>query len=154
MTGDFEMFKKILVPLDGSELAEAVLPQVRSIAQCTGAEIVLLRVATAPTYEYATPDAGMMEQVRQQITEEVAEYLGHVARGLKEQGFTVTAEVGRGPVADTILNCAEGLRVDLIAMSTHGRSGVARWLIGSVADRVVRASPVPVLLVRPAAARR
>jgi nucleotide-binding universal stress UspA family protein len=149
MTGDFEMFNKILVPLDGSELAEAVLPQVGSIARCTGASVILLRVLVEPSFEYAYPDPMLLEQVHQQVREDAQEYLDRMALQLKEQGFVVTVEMGRGPVAETILKCAEGMQADLIAMSTHGRSGMARWLLGSVADRVVHASPIPVLLVRP-----
>ncbi len=143
------MYKRILVPLDGSAFAEAILPHVRELALCTGAEIVLLRVAVRWMYDYAAPvplSAGVLPEESDQ---ESAAYLERVAGELREMGVRVTTEVCAGPVAETILEYAEGIHADLIAMSTHGRSGLARWFIGSVADKVVRAAKLPVLLARP-----
>jgi nucleotide-binding universal stress UspA family protein len=80
---------------------------------------------------------------------ESAIYLDRVAAELRAVGVKVTTETCAGPVAETILEYAEGIHADLIAMSTHGRSGLARWFIGSVADKVVRAARLPVLLARP-----
>ncbi len=143
------MYKKILVPLDGSPFAEAVLPHVRELAQCTGAEIVLLRVAMRWMYDYAMPAPLLPGTTLNESEQEPAAYLERVAADLRAAGFMVTTEVCAGPVAETILEYAEGIHVDLIAMSTHGRSGLARWFIGSVADKVVRAAKLPVLLARP-----
>ncbi len=143
------MYRKILVPLDGSEFAEASLPHVRALAECTGAEIILLRVVTQPIHAYTTPDPLLYRSVRQDTVAECATYLDEVASNLEAEGFKVTTETCTGPVAETILEFAQEVHADLIAMSTHGRSGLARWFIGSIADKVVRAATLPVLLARP-----
>ena len=146
------MYKHILVPLDGSELAEAVLPHVRSLSGCTGAEIALLRVLVYPVYEFMAADPNVALYTLTDSSELEAQantYLNQVARSLQEDGLNVTASVRGGLVADTILDYAQEVQADLIAMSTHGRGGLARWVIGSVADRIVQAAKVPVLLVRP-----
>jgi len=83
----------------------------------------------------------------------VREYLNQVAAGLKKEGIVAVTIVSRGEVSGEILDYAEKNQVDLIVMSTHGRSGVSRWLLGSVTDRVLRHSVVPVLVVSPAACR-
>ncbi len=146
------MYKKILVPLDGSPLAEAALPPVVELAQCTGAKIILLRVLLTPVYEYMRTDpvvATVTAEAREINRDEVQNYLEYMAAGLRQKGLTVETQVCEGPIADAILDYAESIHTDLIAMSTHGRSGLARWLIGSVADKVVHAATMPVLLVRP-----
>ncbi len=147
------MYKKILVPLDGSETSEAVLPHVAALAKCTGAKVVLLRVTTQPMYETVfgdtvvthtaplPPDAGERSHAEG--------YLQRVAFDNFEDSNDVSIEVCGGPIAETILDYAAGIDADVIAMSTHGRSGLARMVIGSVADEVVRRSHLPVLLVRP-----
>jgi nucleotide-binding universal stress UspA family protein len=150
------MYRKILVPLDGSDLAEAVLPHARALAQSVGAEIVLLRVLVPhipdrpPTIGQLFPDAIAKEAELAQ--QHVQEYLERVARPLQASGIHVSCEMRSGHVADAILDIADEIGVDLIAMSTHGRSGLSRWLIGSVANKVVHAAKAPVLLVRPAGA--
>jgi nucleotide-binding universal stress UspA family protein len=147
------MFKKILVPLDGSETSEAVLPHVVALANCTGAQVVLLRVVTQPMYETVFGDTLLSHTVP--LPEETGSrahaegYLQRVAFDFFHNSKNVTYEVTSGPVAETILDFAVGIEADLIAMSTHGRSGLARMVIGSVADEVVRRSHLPVLLVRP-----
>lgn len=143
------MYKKILVPLDGSEFAEAALPDVRSIAECTGAEIILMRVVTQPIHAYVAPDPLTYKSVQEDTTAECADYLEHLAADLTADGYKVTTETSTGPVAETIIEFAQGVGADLIAMSTHGRSGLARWFIGSTADKIVRAATLPVLLTRP-----
>lgn len=146
------MFKKILVPLDGSDLSEAVLDQVVDLAKCNHAEVVLLRVITQPVYEatYAevTPTAANSDQGAS-LRSHAEGYLQRVAFDFFPPTMPVTCEVSGGPVADTILDYAMGIGADLIAMSTHGRSGLARMVIGSVADEIVRRSHLPVLLVHP-----
>ncbi len=142
------MYKRILVPLDGSEFAEASLPHVRTLAKCTGAEIVLLRVVVRRMYEHAVPEP-IPAEFNHESEKESEAYLERVASELREAGLKVTTETCIGPVAEAILEYAEGIHADLIAMSTHGRSGLARWFIGSVADKVVRGSKLPVLLTRP-----
>ena len=143
------MFKKILVPLDGSELAEAVFPQVRALAEEAGGEIALLRVPVYPILDIPASNPDLISALYDEIDDAVLAYLARTAARLREGGLTVTAELRTGFVADTILAYAESIGADLIAMSTHGRSGLARWLIGSVAERVVQGARVPVLVIRP-----
>jgi nucleotide-binding universal stress UspA family protein len=143
--------QRILVPLDGSPTAEQVLPPVTAIAQALGAHIVLFRVpivfasgALIGEWAMALEGAfGTAEQI-------AAAYLERVAKGLQSQGVQVSVSTRTGAVAEAILEYAEGNRIDLIAMCTHGRTGVARWALGSVADRVLRAGHIPALLVRSA----
>jgi nucleotide-binding universal stress UspA family protein len=148
------MYKRILVPLDGSPLAEAALEHARQLAQCHGSEIVLLRVVISP-YTIVAPDLVLAGQgVDQEILQQqVEQYLQAQAGKLAEQGFTVHLVACQGPVAEAILEHARSLAVDVIVMSTHGRGGVSRWVYGSVADRVLQAAPCPVLLIRVGAAR-
>jgi nucleotide-binding universal stress UspA family protein len=144
------MYKKILVPLDGSELAEQVLPHVSQLAGCTGAEVVLLRVPSEPVYDYLVPDPEIAVEMRHDIETAAQVYLDEIAAEFRSMNLAVSTLVVWGaPVQDTIIEVARQIQADLIAMSTHGRSGVARLVIGSVADDVVRHAPVPVLLVRP-----
>ncbi len=143
------MYRKILVPLDGSELAEAILPQARMLAQCGGGEIVLLRVVSTIGLESLGVDAALARSAMEMVRAEAQQYLDRMAQYLKLKGVKASTALREGIVADMILDYAEANLVDLIAMSTHGRSGLGRWLIGSVADRVVRGAKVPVLLVRP-----
>ncbi len=140
------MYKRILIPLDGSEFAEAALPHACAIAACTGAELALLRVAVQPLYGSISTDPLLIPALRADTETEASAYLDRVADELRAAGFRVTAETCTGPVAETILDYAAGIRADLIVMSTHGRSGLARWFIGSVADKIVRGARLPVLL--------
>ena len=143
------MYRKILVPLDGSELSEAVIPQARMLAQCGGGEILLLRVIVAAPYDYFGADVALARSAADSMRTEAQQYLDRMAKYLKLNGVKVSTVLREGAVADSILEYAETNLVDLIAMSTHGRSGLGRWLIGSVADRVVHGATIPVLLVRP-----
>lgn len=137
------MFARILVPLDGSPLAEAILPEVVDLARHHGAEVLLLRVALVHTL----PGVDQTEaQVR--AVEEAEGYLAEVERRLAAQGVPVSGAVRYGRAVEEILDHAESKRADLIAMSTHGRSGIRRFMLGSVAEAVLRAAPVPVLLLR------
>ena len=140
------MYKKILVPLDGSELAEKALKHAHILARSLHAEIVLLRVVVFITQDF---DVIPMEgAVSDEAIADAKRYLERASAGLRRLGLKVTTRVKSGRVADTIIDYSEKHAVDLIVMSTHGRTGPARWLIGSVADRVVRGGHVPVLLVR------
>lgn len=137
------MFKKILVPLDGSALAEAVMPEVTELATSQGAEVVLLRVALAHT----PPGA---DQIEAQVyaVEEAERYLAEVESRFAGRGIKAGSAVRYGRAAEEILDHVETCGADLIAMATHGRSGIRRWVLGSVAETVLRAAPVPVLLLR------
>ena len=137
------MLSRILVPLDGSPLAEVVFSQVIELATLRKAEIVLLRVALAHTILGTDP---VEAQVR--VVEEAQAYLAKIEARLVAQGLAVKSVVRYGHAADEILDQARTGGTELIAMSTHGRGGVRRWVLGSVAETVVRHSPVPVLLVR------
>jgi nucleotide-binding universal stress UspA family protein len=152
--GGTSMYKRILVPLDGSPLAEAALSHAQQIAQCHDGEIVLLRVVVSP-YTIIAPDLVLAGQgVDQEILQQEAEqYLQAQARQLAAKGIAVHMVACLGPVAEAILDHARSLDADVIVMSTHGRGGVSRWVYGSVADRVLQAAPCPVLLIRAGAGR-
>lgn len=141
------MYKKILVPLDGSKTAEGVLPHAKALAYSEGAELVLLTVADNPM-DFVFSDPGIAERALEEQQARSKKYMAEVEGHLKAAGFKVSVILREGAVADSILRAAEELQVDVIAMSTHGRTGPARWLLGSVADRVVRSSKVPVMLIR------
>jgi nucleotide-binding universal stress UspA family protein len=143
------MYKKILVPLDGSDLAEAVLPHVESLAKANDAQVVIVRVALNPATEFAMTDPSIAGRMVETLESNAKEYLSEVCKRLMGQGLKVSMQIAEGPIADSILQVAADEKIDLIAMSTHGRSGVARWLIGSIADKVVRGANIPVLLIRP-----
>ena len=145
------MYKRIVVPLDGSKLAEEVLTHVRALASALGSEIILVRVTAYPSYEYLLADSSVASSLQTSLEGEAGEYLNGLAKSLREGGFQAQAEVITvgGPVADAIITFAHKVQADLIAMSTHGRTGPSRWFLGSVADRVVRGAGVPVLMIRP-----
>lgn len=141
--------RRILVPLDGSPMAEQILPSVTSVAQALSAQVVLFQVPIAyvtgwMTGEWYLPVQGVLDTAE----ENSHGYLQSVAGRLEEQGLEVTTSTSIGPVADCIVEYAEANDVDLVAMCTHGRTGLARWALGSVADRVLRAGSTPILLVR------
>ncbi|HLB13188.1 MAG TPA: universal stress protein [Dehalococcoidia bacterium] len=144
------MYKKILVTLDASKLAECVLPHVETLAAGTDAEVVLLSVGE-PTPEFLGDDPEhrvFVEQAVARLEVQVKDYLGRVAKELQAKGVKAKGEFIPGNPAEEILDYAKRNNIDLIAMATHGRSGVGRWVRGSVADKVLHSSPVPVLLVR------
>ena len=142
------MYKKILVPLDGSAVAEGVLPHAKSLAYSEGAELILLTVAANPAIDYLFSDPGIAETAVQEQVEKSKSYISTIEKELSTAGFKVSTLMRVGSVAEVILSVADELQVDVIAMSTHGRTGAARWLLGSVAERVVHNSNVPVLLIR------
>jgi len=145
------MYKKILVPLDGSELAECVLPHVESIAKGCGVEtVVLLRVIN--TYVPSAVEAYFPEDQKKEMDKkaEVAAgtYLDEIGARIKLDGVNLQKQTITGRPGDVIGEYASKNGVDLITIATHGRSGVSRWAWGSVADRLLRSSCVPVLMVR------
>jgi nucleotide-binding universal stress UspA family protein len=142
------MYQKMLVPLDGSELAECVLPHVKAIASgCQVKDVVLLRVVEP--LPPGTPPAVNFEVVEKAGVKAAQEYLGRTKARLAKEGLSVKTEVLIGRPAETIIDFAQRNNVDLIALATHGRSGIRRWVFGSVADRVVRSCSVPIVLIRP-----
>jgi nucleotide-binding universal stress UspA family protein len=184
------MYQKIMVPLDGSKLAESVLPHVEEIARgCGAGEVVLVSVTerlkvyrrsaeygggaaplspatgpmaasmlgtVAPTAGPILPPEGRstqpstarVPQVVGKKERQADRYLNRIARRLEKKGVQVRTEVLLGNPAEEIAHYAGHDGCDLIVMASHGRSGPSRWAYGSVADKVFRASPVPVLMVK------
>lgn len=172
------MYGKILLPLDGSKLAECALDHVRAIASGCGAqEVILLGVTQRiagrahteelgppiPTHvglwdlgadltgRVLTPPPSTRDQAPVSVgrhEEQAKEYLERTAKGLEANGLDVRTVVLAGNPAEQILRAAESAKVDLIIMASHGRSGPSRWAFGSVSDKVLRSSAIPVLMVR------
>jgi nucleotide-binding universal stress UspA family protein len=141
------MYKHVLIPLDGSPLAEQALPHAIAQARHSQAELILLRVVE-PFAHVRGMSLADLEQIRQQATAWAREYLERIAAGVREHGISVQMVITEGRSHTEITRCVEANQVDLIVLSTRGRSGFSRWLMGSVADRIVRGATVPVLLVR------
>lgn len=143
------MYKKILVPLDGSKTAEGVLPHVKALANVEGAEVFILNVAANLAQEFAFSDPSIAGYSVAEQEQKARDYVNKISERLQEEGFKkVTAEIREGSPANTILKTAEEVGADVIAMSTHGRSWPGKWLLGSVAERVVRHSKIPVMMIR------
>ena len=143
------MYERVLIPLDGSEPAEAILPCAERIAGPVDAEICLLRVVEPVTAvpglgtgEVAGPDALAARRL------EATRYLAEMVRRLEGRGLRVRTLVTLGVPEREILEVAKAEKADLIAMSTHGRRGLRRAVFGSVAEEVLRSAAVPVLLMR------
>lgn len=143
------MYKKILVPLDGSKDAESVLPYVEELAKTKGAEIVVLRVAANPALEFAFSDPGLAQEYIQKEFKTSQKYIAEIAFNVRTAGVRCYHIVDEGSVGEIILRTAERIHADLIAMSTHGLSGAKHWILGSVAERIIEHSTIPVLLIRP-----
>ncbi len=144
-------YKKILVCLDGSPLAEAALPHAQTLASDEDAEIVLLRVSADPAAEFSFSDPSLADNFIQELEADSLRYLQSVRGKLQKAGCRTSFLIRQGAIAETILQTASEIKADVIVMSTHGRSGIQRWLLGSVADRVVTHSHTPVMLIRPGA---
>lgn len=145
---------RVLVPLDGSPLAEQVLDAARSLAEATDGELVLLRVTSPPYLTTFAPDAPIIvidDQMLAAEREEATRYLDHIAAELREAGLRVeTMLVQHARPAQAILVAAANARVGTVAIATHGRGGLARLFLGSVADKVIRGGSRTTLVVRPA----
>jgi nucleotide-binding universal stress UspA family protein len=141
------MYKRILLPLDGSAFAEQALPHAVAHADRFRAELILLRVLDPlPRPPAAVP--GALQTAEDATMKFACEYLERLAADVQERGIRVHTATTVGRPHLQIIQYAETNRADLIVMSTRGQSGLSRWLMGSVADRVVRGANVPVLLVR------
>ncbi|MEX1018239.1 MAG: universal stress protein [Litorilinea sp.] len=144
------MYKMILVPLDGSERAERILPYVEDMASVRGSTIVFMQVVE-PAATMVTPydmvpyyDAELMER----WVEEAKQYLQQLQATFTEKGITTKGFVEQGPVVRTILEVAEREDVDLIALASHGRTGLGRVFYGSVAAGLLQQADRPMLLIR------
>ena len=142
-----DMYKRIVVPLDGSPLAEQALPHAVAQASQFGADLILLKVlAPLPEAVFSAPAAVLAAE---KMSAELAhDYLEDVAAGIREQGVAVQVAGIEGEPYVEIIRFTEEQGADMIVLSTRGHSGFSRWLMGSVADRVVRGATVPVLLVQ------
>lgn len=146
------MYQKIMVPLDGSELAETVLPRVESLStSCHPGGIILVRVVE-PIRLPATPGVGIgpesMQQIQNNQEMEARQYLAGIQERLGKSNIPAQAQVLFGSAAEALAVYAAENHVNLIVMATHGRSGVSRWVWGSVADRLLRSACAPVMVVR------
>jgi nucleotide-binding universal stress UspA family protein len=141
------MYKQILVPLDGSKLAEQVLPHAAVHAEQFGAEVVLLKVL-GPLPEPSMAGRGVVRSAEAASAQLAQAYLASVAAELRRQGLPTRTVTVEGKPYVEIIRFAEENEIDLIVMSTRGHSGLSRWLLGSVADRVARGATVPLLLVQ------
>lgn len=140
--------RRVLVPLDGSALAEAALDVVSSVFGEDVAELHLVRVSN-PVLWRGLPAARMGYYDDDRMRDASASYLRGVAGGLKDRGVRTLFEVREGIVSDAILEAAAEGEVDMVVMATHGRAGLQRVLMGSQAERVLRDAELPVMLVRP-----
>jgi len=152
------MYKKIMVPLDGSVLAECVLPHVDGfVSGCQVETVVFVRVVEPTHYSVISPTANpqfsktlqenakMMEEDEKSSAET---YLKGVVSRVKQGGLTYKTEVLVGAVADRLVDYVDANGIELVLIATHGRSGISRWVRGSIADRGLRSSSAPVLMVR------
>ena len=148
-----QSFTRLLVPLDGSPLAEEALAPARQMAAAFGAEMLLLRVWEVAAVGFDNLPVSVLDEWERRARAIAGSYVERVTQELQGQGMRVRAETQGGAAAERILQMAQRAQANLIVMSTHGRSGLSRWVMGSVADGVLRAATVPVLLIRAGQAR-
>jgi nucleotide-binding universal stress UspA family protein len=147
LAGESEMFCRILVPLDGSETAENVLPFVKEEARCHQATVVLMRVI-APLRSSLMMVPALVEQANKQTNKITKRYLEDIADDLRAEGLEVEVTIEQGPPAQKIIEFAEKSGCDLIMIGTRGETGALQWRFGGVAGKVVRAkTTMPVLVV-------
>ncbi len=137
------MFERIVIPLDGSATAERVLSQAARLLRRHDSEILLVRAVFVP------PSLARIDTAKLQAAEVKAaeDYLEETSERLRLQGIRAKTKIVNGPAADAILDAAHAEKGTLIALATHGRTGLGRWMLGSVAEKIVRASDLPVLLL-------
>jgi len=146
------MYRHILVPLDGSELAECVLPHVKAISiGCTVVKVTLIR-GVEPLHIRGGLESHISAEERSRIEEQATvnakEYLEKVAAQLKDEGISAGVEIIHGDIVNTLIEYANEKEVDLIIIASHGRGGISRWVWGSITDRILRAACVPVMMIR------
>lgn len=144
------MYKKILVPLDGSERAEAILPHVEAVAACFDAQIIVLVVDDSDIQveidEIINTEIYLQERAR--MRNKLVTYAGTVIKRLNAKGITADFMLGKGPVVQSILKTAKRENVDLVAMASHGHGGWKRVFYGSVAAGVLQHIDRPILMIR------
>ena len=162
------MYRKILVPLDGSELAECAVPHVEVLTKCDIGEVILVSVTElvqeyrvlegvgepipAPMGGWVAPSQPLGQRIVPEAfgkkEKEAQRYLDSIAKKLAAKGINASTEVLLGKPAEAIVGYAKQHACDLIVMASHGRSGPSRWAYGSVADKILRSSSIPVLIIR------
>lgn len=142
-------FSKLLIPVDGSEFSESIIGKVLATTGEPRPAVHLLRVMEAPTWSRRSFNHGLVGQYIEASREEAEEHLAGLAEQLLSQGHETTWEVKNGDVTKEILECATEVGASEIAMATHGRGGLGRALLGSVAQRVLQRGNLPLLLIRP-----
>jgi nucleotide-binding universal stress UspA family protein len=157
------MFKHVLIPLDGSELAERALEQAEHILGAGEGEITLLTAVNPPefftydSYNGQTLAPAMMsaraavnyQAITDELVKDAQSYLDRIAQRLQSAGYRVHRKIEIGLPAEAILKTAEESRADAIVMSTHGRSGLSRWILGSVTHKVLSAANCPIFITPP-----
>ncbi len=152
------MYKKLLVPLDGSELAECTLQHLRALVTgCNIPEVILLRAIEPlhPQVVSALVGAGgdLLKEIEDNQKKEAQQYIQKTAAKLRKDGINAIPVSVSGNASEEILNYVKNNNIDLIIMSTHGHSGISRWLMGSITHNVLYHSPVPVLTIIPKGCR-
>jgi len=145
------MFNKILVPLDGSELAECVFPYVEDIARKRDSRVEAVFVVEhyeMPFHGGVVFNEENLRAIERSAIKSAEQYMSTVKQRLLSKGIEVNTVVLEGKIADSLVDYASNNGFDLIVMATHGRSGLARWVVGSVADKILHCSTVPMLLIR------
>lgn len=143
------MYKKILVPLDGTRYSEAIIPHAQALAKNEGAEIVLLTIPINLSVDFIARNPGLTAKAMDETDIATDKYLDGKVAELKKNGAHVSGLIREGLASETILSVAEEIHADVIAMTTHGRTGIKRWLMGSVADEIIHSAHVPVIVVHP-----
>ena len=147
------MFKMILVPFDGTDVSEGILPYVSQLAKKAGTPLVLHTVIDLHSMMVAETGAMYLDRIEAGIRDHALGQLNQIADRLREESIEARVEVTLGRPADEILRLASETGCDLIAMSTHGRNAIGRGILGSVTDKVVHSADVPVLTVSPETAQ-
>jgi nucleotide-binding universal stress UspA family protein len=144
------LLKRILVPLDGSELGAAAIPYAKTLGLAENADIVLYQVLEQVDINWLNQPQTFysMPEDRESRKSFALNYLTRIGKRLEGDGLHTSSAVGWGSPSDQIIDYAKTNCVDLIAMSTHGRSGINRWVFGSVTDKILHAGNTPVLVVR------
>lgn len=150
------MYERILVPLDGSKVGEAALPCVEELlaklAPKLKVEVILFQVVSSLTHYVIAGEASVQipysEKEVEYIKRKSRQYLEKIGENLKSKGATVKTKVATGNATQEIIKAADEVKADMVAMSTHGRSGLSRLTFGSITAKVLRGGNVPVLVVR------
>lgn len=144
------MYRRILVPLDGSEHSEAALPHAAAVARALGAHLELVRAVMLPTLIGSMPEVALPPSYDSSSERRVVQdYLDRLADGIRTEGLEISTTVLEGPPGEVVVEHARRTNTELLVVSFHGRRGLRRWIQGSTAERISRRSPCPVLIVKP-----